>query len=97
MVQIKTQSEQVSDTLEYTKPTSWSEATKTVRKFASEPLFIESLNNAGLSVAEQTKPEYSIVLSDYAKNYCDVYGKDKTIDKKLADQIMLVASAQYFL
>lgn len=97
MDQTRTHNEQASDTLERAKQTTWSEATKTVSKFTSEPLFINRLNSMGLTVADWALPEYSLALSDYAKDYCDAYGQDGIVDKKLADQIMLVASSPYFL
>jgi hypothetical protein len=75
----------------------WSEASRVVRGFTTDPVFIESLQQQGINPSDRTTVDYANALSLYAENYVSVYREDGTLEKKQADQITLLANAPYFL
>lgn len=74
-------------------PLGWSEASKMVRNFTTEPAFLESLGREGVSPTDPTTLEYANALSSYSEGFYSAYELDNTTDPNQSTQIRLIASA----
>lgn len=89
--------ERPNQTIDHLPRHDWSEAMTTVSDFATEPHFINTLQQAGVDPTDHTTPEYAEALSLYAKDYQAAYGDSGLVDPATLEQITLIANTPHFI
>jgi len=97
MSQVENRTQEQTRNYETESKRNWNDASRAVDDFKTDPLFIESLYEAGITPSDQSSTDYTIALSHFAASYVETRTDDGTLNSELAQRITIVAEAPKFI